>query len=91
MPYHGPESDRRVFLRAVSWRHISDDEKEKAAAAAMNGLGLSTFVLFDGPWLYLWLVARARKNLTDEWRKELKDLANEEERKVAEPPKAPSS
>ena len=57
----------------------------------MNGLGLSKFVLFDGPWLYLWLVARARKNLTDERRKELTDLANEEERKVAEPPKAPSS
>ena len=45
----------------------------------MNGLGFSKFILFDGSWVYLWLVARARINLTDERRKELLDLANEME------------
>ena len=55
----------------------------------MNGLGLSEFVRFDGSWFYLWLLHRARKNLSEERRKELLDQANEEERKVAVEPQAP--
>ena len=46
----------------------------------MKGLGLWNFVQFEGPWFYLWLVQRARKNLTPERRQELLDEANEAER-----------
>ena len=50
----------------------------------MNGLGFSKFVLFNGSWVYLWLVGRARKNLTLERRQELSDQANEEEFQMAQ-------
>ena len=56
-------------------------DKERIAAAVMEGLGLSSFVQFEGMWFYLWLVQRARKNLTPARRDELFNEAAEAERK----------
>lgn len=80
MPYEGPNTNRRVFISTTGWRDIKDEDKKRVAAAVMKGLGLWNFVQFEGLWFYLWLVQRARKNLTPERRQELLDEANEAER-----------
>ena len=75
-------NNRRVFISTTKWNHIPERDKERAAQAIMDGLGLSNFVLFDGWWFYFWLLHRARKNLTQERRKELLDMANSMEREA---------
>lgn len=79
MPYEGPGSNRRVFISTTGWRDIEDEAKDRAAQAIMRGLGMTNFVLFDGPWFYIWLLHTARKNISDERRRELADAANREE------------
>ena len=82
MPYQGPETNVRVFASKTPWRHIEDEDKERAAAAVMSGLGLSDFVKFEGPWFYMWLMKRARKNLSEERIQELMSEANQAEREA---------
>lgn len=48
----------------------------------MSGLGLSDFVKFEGPWFYMWLMKRARKNLSEERIQELMSEANQAEREA---------
>lgn len=81
MPYAGPSANRRVFITKTSWRDIKDEDKERAATAAMDSLGLSNVVRFDGLWFYLWLVRTSRKNLTEEQVTAILTEANETERK----------
>ena len=77
MPFAGPQDDRRIFVSDIKWSYISDEDKERAAEEIMNGLGLSNFVLFEGLWFYIWLLHRARKNLSEDRRQELLKMANE--------------
>ena len=69
-------------MTGTNWRDIADEDKERAAAAVMKGLGLSNFVRFEGTWFYLWLIQRARKGLVEERKEALLQEANDVEREA---------